>query len=90
MKHVYTRKNKLFYYIIIIVVDPCSTKTTLKGCITAFWGLSFDFITFTVSMVPLSNSYIKLQSLVFNNKRPIKYSCQALLGMSNHPSINFE
>ena len=81
---------KYFLQTCVIVVDPCSTKTTLKGCITAFLGLSFDFITFTLSMVPLLNSYIKLQSLVFNNKRPIKYSCQALPGMSNHPSFNFQ
>ena len=71
-------------------MDPCSTTTTLKGCIADFLGLSFDFITFTLSMVPLLNSYIKSQSLVFNNKRPIKSSCQALLRMSNHPPFNFQ
>ena len=50
---------------------PLFHQTTLRGCITAFLGLFFDFITFTLSVVPLLNSYIKLQSLVFNNKRPI-------------------
>ena len=69
---------------------PCSTTTTLKGCIADFLDLPFDFTTFRLSMVPLLNSYIKLQLLVCINKRPIKSSCQALLRMSNHLPFNFQ
>ena len=69
---------------------PLFHQNYLKSCGTAFLGLSFDFITSTLSMVPLLNSYIRLQSLVFNNKRPIKCSCQALLGMAHHPPFNFQ
>ena len=72
------------------MVGPCSTTTTLKGCNVDFLGLPSNYITFTLSKVPLLNSYIKLQSLVSNNKRPIKSSCQAPLRMSNHPLFNFQ